>query len=234
MDSIFIQKNQVIMTKVHRKFLLSATILLLCTFAFEHVNAQENWELRKESDGIRVYTSEIPESSYKAFRAECEIKADNITAIAAAILDVKNYILWMPDTEEATLIKKFDDSHDIHYVLTGAPWPVNDRDGVYEQKASYFKIENKVVIQLDCLTEYDFPKKNKVVRMTVGTGYWEISDSGNGKFKLIYQYHAEPGGSIPAWLANTSVVDIPFDLMTNLRAMIEEGKYDDAKLDFIY
>lgn len=221
------------MTNTHRNFLLSIPIFLLCAFTFEQVDAQENWELRKESDGLRVYTTEIPGSPYKAFRADCEIKAVNITAIAAAILDVKNYILWMPDTKESKIIRQFDDSHDIHYVLTGAPWPVNDRDGVYEQKASYFEPENKVVIQLDCLKEYDFPGKKKVVRMTAGTGFWEITDIGNGKFKLIYQYHAEPGGSIPAWLANTSVVDIPFDLMKNLRAIIEDGKYDDASLDFI-
>lgn len=210
--------------------ILGLAIGILCpTFTY----AQYDWELKKEENSIKVYTSKVPESSYKAFKAHALIQAPGINALAAAILDVKNYVTWMPDTKESTIIKKFDDSHDIHYVLTDAPWPVNDRDGVYEQKATYYKTDNKLVIQLDCLKEYDFPLESKVVRMTVGSGFWEITDSGNGKFDLVYLYHAEPGGSIPAWLANTSVVDIPFDLMTNLKAMVEAGDYDDATLDFI-
>jgi hypothetical protein len=208
--------------------------VLVLSFALPFsATAQSEWELKKESEDIKIYTTMIPGSSFKAFKLISTIEAVNITAIAAAILDVENYQSWMPDTEDVQLIKQFSDSHDIHYVRTAAPWPVNDRDGVYEQKAIYFKEENRVLIELNALEEYDYPLDEKVVRMTVGSGFWEITESENGIFKLVYEYHAEPGGNIPAWLANSSVVNIPFKMMENLKAMVEKGGYNNARLDFI-
>jgi hypothetical protein len=194
---------------------------------------QCEWELSKDESGIKIYTCKPEGSSFKAFNLETEIEAGNISVIASAILNVKNYKAWMPDTEEAVLIKQFDDSHDIHYIRTAAPWPVNDRDGVYEQKATWFKDENRVVIELWALEDFDYPQENKVTRMTKGSGFWEITEINKEIFKLTYQYHPDPGGSIPAWLANTSVVNIPFDMTRNLKEIIADGDYDDAKLDFI-
>ena len=208
--------------------------LFTCLLLSFQVQSQSDWELKKDESGIRVYTCKREGSSFKAFKVLTEIETKNIASIASAILDVENYINWMPDTGEAILIKWFDDSHDIHYVRTGAPWPLSDRDGVYEQKATYHEEENRVVIEINALKEYDYPKENKVVRMTVGYGFWEITRTGTGRFKIVYDYQADPGGNIPAWLANTSVVKIPHEMMVNLKEIIENGKYDDAQLDFIH
>jgi hypothetical protein len=213
---------------------LSIAVFILIGFSLlcqEEIKC--DWELSKYDAGIKIYTCKPEGSSFKAFNLETEIEAGSISVIAHAILDVKNYKAWMPDTEEVVLIKQFDDSHDIHYVRTAAPWPVNDRDGVYEQKATWFKDENRVVIELWALEDYDFPKDKNVTRMTEGSGFWEITEIGKGKYKLTYQYHPDPGGSIPAWLANSSVVNIPFDMTQNLKKIIADGDYDDAKLDFI-
>jgi len=210
--------------------------ILTLVFSFvlnNPIQAQSDWELKKENEDIKVYTCKKPGSSFKAFKVVSLIEANSITVVAAAILDVDKYKKWMPDSEEVALIKKFNDSDDIHYVRTAAPWPVNDRDGVYEQKARYHKEDNRVVIELNMLKEYDYPKDDKVVRMTAGSGFWEITDAGEGKYKIVYEYLANPGGSIPAWLANSSVVNIPFEMMENLKALVEEGIWDDANLDFI-
>jgi hypothetical protein len=38
---------------------------------------------------------------------------------------------------------------------------------------------------------------------------------------VAYQIHADPGGSIPGWLANATVVDTPFKTLKNLRSTIQ-------------
>ena len=35
-----------------------------------------------------------------------------------------------------------------------------------------------------------------------------------------YQAHVEPGGSMPAWLANKFVVDAPFETIRDLRELV--------------
>jgi hypothetical protein len=202
-------------------------------FSNFRLSAQCNWELKKETKDIQVYTCKKPESPFKAFQVHAVFETKNIASIAAAILDVENYVNWMPDAEEAVVIKKFTDGHDIHYIRTGAPWPVDDRDGVYEQQAVYLKDKNRVVIEINALKGYDYPEKDKVVRMISGSGFWEITKAGSGKFKLFYEYFPNPGGNVPAWLVNASVVKIPFKMMENLKKIVEKGAYDDAQLDFM-
>ncbi len=218
----------------HNKMIKYYSILVLTVCFFLHIQAQTqcDWELEKDESGIQVYTCKPEGSSFKAFKIITEVTANNLMVVPAIILDVNNYIKWMPDIRKAELIKKLDDGHDIHYVRTAAPWPVNDRDGIYEQKTTYHKEEKRIVIELHAVKEFDYFKEDNVVRMTVGSGFWEITDAGNGKFKLYYEFHAEPGGRIPAWLANTSVVNIPFEMMENLKAMVDEGSYNDAQLNF--
>lgn len=202
---------------------------------FLNFSAQSDydWELKKDKDGIKVYTRKHETSSFKEFKLVAEIEAPNISVIPAVLLDIDKYTEWMPDTEDAEVIKKIDDGHLIYYTQSGAPWPVSDRDGIYEQKATFFKEEKKVIIEVSCFDEYDYPTRKGVVRMTEGSGHWDISEIEMGKFKVIYQYLANPGGSIPAWLANSSVVNIPYRVTVNLKEMVAKGGHDDVELDFI-
>ena len=41
------------------------------------------------------------------------------------------------------------------------------------------------------------------------------------KTKTTYQLHADPGGNIPAWLANQTVVDMPYATMERLKNLVE-------------
>jgi hypothetical protein len=50
---------------------------------------------------------------------------------------------------------------------------------------------------------------------------------------VIFQYHADPAGKIPAWLANSFVEDYPYKTMQNLKRIIASGKYKNAKVDFL-
>ena len=55
------------------------------------------------------------------------------------------------------------------------------------------------------------------LRIREGSGYWELTEDDNKNVKVIYQFHGEPGGDIPAWLANSFVVRHPFETLKNLK-----------------
>jgi len=52
---------------------------------------------------------------------------------------------------------------------------------------------------------------------------WIFENLDTKKTKVTYQMHAEPGGSLPAWLINSSVVDPPYKTLINLKAYTEKG-----------
>ena len=67
-----------------------------------------------------------------------------------------------------------------------------------------------------------YPVTDDVVRIEQLEGYWEILDLNNGYIRLIQQCLANPGGSLPAWLVNSSVVDSPFFSMKAIKKYLEE------------
>ena len=45
---------------------------------------------------------------------------------------------------------------------------------------------------------------------------------GDNLTEVTYQVHTEPGGSVPSWLANSFVVDAPFNTLSGLRTLAEK------------
>ncbi len=208
-------------------------ILLLFSLTIQPVFAQDQWILKKEQNGIRVYTSGVPGSLFKAFRSVCIINSSSLEEVTAAVIDVENYDQLFPDTKEVLVLEKKSDGHFIHYMITDAPWPVEDRDGIYELKAGKHPDKRSVSADINCI-RHPYPMKKGVVRMNRGEGRWEITELIKGQVEVRYQYHGEPEGNVPAWLANTSVVSIPFQTLKNLKKMIASGKYKNADVSFIH
>lgn len=55
-----------------------------------------------------------------------------------------------------------------------------------------------------------------MVRIRKGSGYWDLEEDNDGNVKVVYQFHGEPGGEIPSWLANSFVVSHPLVTLNNL------------------
>ena len=210
-------------------------LLILIFFGLilnQQVTAQNNWELKKQASGISVYTSNVEGSEFKAFKSVTNITGVSIRELVAPMLDVENCKNIFPDTRDCRYIKKYGDGNFIQYQITNLPWPVDDRDGIYEIKSQYNKAANEVIINVKCI-KYDYPKSADAIRMSDGDGFWKVKEIKKGVFEVTYQFHANPAGKIPAWLANSFIVDNPFNTLLNLKSVIAKGDYKNVKVDFI-
>ena len=52
---------------------------------------------------------------------------------------------------------------------------------------------------------------------------------GNGRVRITYRLHTEPGGSVPDSLVNSSLVDIPYNTLYNLQRKVLQSPYKEAK-----
>lgn len=195
------------------KPLLALTIILSCLA--ENLSAQ-SWELRKDEDGIRVYTMPVEGSSLDAFKAETMMNA-KLDRLVTVLQEVSEFPNWMPDCTEAELYE-IDGDKQYHYTLTDAPFPVSDRDAI--AVFEYTKEGDNVKVLVKGLPDYK-PAKEDIVRIPELDGYWLLEPAESGKTRVTYQLHASPGGSVPAWLANATAVDSPYETLKNLRARVE-------------
>lgn len=176
------------------------------------------WELEKEKKGVKVYTREKADSPLKEFKGIITISTTP-HILMATLRDVANYQQWMPDVEKTKLITQTDNSQ-LHYLQSDLPWPVVDRDGAYSFK---YTLEKNGAVRVDVAAEPTAVEPEKgYIRIPYVSGYWLFQPATKTTTEVTYQMHADPGGSIPKWLINSSVVDTPYQTLLNLKAHVEK------------
>lgn len=206
---------------------------LLFTFS-THVTADSSdWELETEEEDIqlKIYTREISGSNLKEFKGEMIVET-KLSSLTALLLDSDAAPDWMHQCEKFEIIEQLNPQSAVIYFINGAPWPVSDRDAVIStvlsQDPQTFEVRIDVKAVVDRL-----PEDDDYVRIPRMIGFWSFSPMASGEVKVVYQVHAEPGGSLPAWLANSVVVDTPFHTLSNMRDMLMLEKYKQAEIPFI-
>lgn len=175
---------------------------------------QNGWDLKLNKDGIKVYTKLEPGSSFDAFKGIGELPA-SVDEVANFLNTVSEYTKVFPDNSEAREIKRVNENTFFFYSRTKAPWPVDDRDGVYE---SVKKVNTDGSIIITLTSKHTMVQRyDGVVRIEKALSYWRLYPLPNGTTKIEYEVHTNPGGSIPEWLANSTVTDMPYKTILNMR-----------------
>lgn len=173
----------------------------------------QSWSLKKNEEGIKVYTKPVEDSDIDAFRAIGVVKA-KLSSILATLNDADDFCAWMPNCHLARLEKR-EGKHQYHYVETKTPFPLDNRDCFYHFE--YLPGKSQTKITIEGLPKYG-PAKDGIVRMPAINGFWLLEPINANETKVTYQLQIDPGGSIPSWVANMGSIDLPFDTLHNMRA----------------
>ena len=182
---------------------------------------QSEWKKRKEKSGIVIYTRIKEDSVLEEFRGITTIQDFTLLEVLDQILDVESYPEWMPDCNHAEILFKKEKYYDIHYFTIKTPWPLKDRDAIYEMSTTLSNNDKHARVELKPLGDYREEKRN-FVRLYKGSGFWDLEESDTNKVLVKYQFLGDPGGKIPTWLAKSSVVANPFHTLKNLKGNLKK------------
>jgi hypothetical protein len=204
---------------------MSRVVVLVYLFAFTNqfnCSAQSNeWELRKDKNGIKVYVRSNDESSFDEFKANTTLQNVSLQEAFELIMNIKNYETWFPDCSNPRILEQIDKYHHLHYIETLSPWPVDDRCGVYEQSAVFRNGDKTAEIVFKAKPDYPIDAED-MVRISDARGKWTLEEK-NNILSVTYEFKGDPGGDIPAWLANSFVVKHPFETLTNFRIVLNQN-----------
>lgn len=193
---------------------------LFLILLFISLFSNSEWNLKKDKSGIKIYTRSVEGSSLEEYKAITTIDKSSLAEVLTVILDVENYGSLFPDGMNPKVLKQEGKYFDVHYIQVKAPWPVKNRDTVYEQTTVVDENGKYAIVTLKPLPDFIAEDKN-FLRIREGSGYWELTEDDNKNVKVTYQFHGEPGGDIPAWLANSFVVTHPFETLKNLKDRVK-------------
>ena len=176
-------------------FFFAALILAFTTHSF----AQSAWDLKKEENGILIYSRSVKDCRYKELRAVFDLPG-TYDQLRSILNDVSNYKTWVYSTVASHLVERKSETEIVYYARISAPWPVYNRD-FYSDTRIWIDSANHQM-RLSSRSIDQFPPTEHIVRISFLRSEWIITAPSPGTLHVEYTLSRDPGGDIPAFLAN--------------------------------
>ena len=206
-------------------------ILILLVLKMGSASAQTNWKLSTEKEGIKIYTSMVPDSKIKAIKVECNLNATP-SQVVALVMDVNTAPDWVYHVKSAKLVKQVSASELYYYSEVSLPWPAANRDFVAHLTVSQDPDTKVVTIDGPAVPGF-VPIKKGIVRIGNSIGKWIITPLGPDQVNVEYSIHVDPGGALPSWLVNMFATEAPLKIFESLRMQLQKSAYKNIAFAFV-
>jgi hypothetical protein len=197
----------------------SSTVLPAASATSATHPATPLWKTVVNEDGIRIESKASGIDNLLSFKAHTQIPAKR-ERIQQEILNVKQYIHWIPRTAEIVVLKEADPKKEVFFFGTGKGFfPIlEDRNllvrlDVREQTFSHSllvmeRIQPSAVAKVPPISGVLIP----FIRLE-----WSLYDTVHGSTEVTLFLTADPGGSIPDWIVNLAMQKYPLHTLQALR-----------------
>jgi len=212
------------------KFLAFSFIFVLFTSLSARQTGKvpgDGWSLVKNENGIQVFVRKVPGSSFHEFKGIAVVNS-KIEVIGEILRDVPYYPQWIPDCTDASVIKRTDRNNLMLHFSQKLPWPVDNRDVVLSAKTIFDLNNGKITITMESVNDSKYPVKEGFTRMSEMKGCYILEYIDREHTKLSYIVKANPGGSIPSSVVNSSSKDIPYNTLTGIKKVSSMKRFIEA------
>jgi len=205
------------------------SVLFLLTFTVSLF--ADGWKFAKSADGVTAYTRVVSTSNFKEYKVETEVNA-TLTQVVAVLMSVADMPQWVDRCAEAKMLKEMSATESITRTITSSPFPLKNREAISHGRL--YQDQKTKVVTLVATGRPDYlPANSQFERVKETRGRWVLTPKPGGKVHIQMIGHTDPGGIIPAPIANQFVVMIPLNSVKNLRTQMRKEKYVKAKLNYI-
>lgn len=213
---------------------IAISILLLTACCLDSLAADKKeakWDLAKDKKGVKVYLRKVKGIDFKEFKGVITLKA-SLVSLVALVADAEASPGWVANCSKSEVLKQINKNEAYVYSLSKAPWPVQDRDAIVHHVISQDKDTRVVTVKQTGKPDY-IKKKKHIARVKRIEGFWQFTPQENGRVEIVYQVLSDPGGDLPAWLVNSSLVSQPYQTLLKMQKVVKREKYQNASLEFI-
>ena len=199
-----------------RRINLILLFSLFSTLAF----SQYNWKLEKDKEGIKVFTSDVTNSAFKAIKVECTL-AGSYAKLLSILPRVSDFSDWISNTKLTKLVRQNGPHDFIYYSETHLPWPMANRDVVIRVRVKTDSLPRFLTIAGNDEPNEVIQIPGKV-RVSHYKSYWKVTMPTASTIRIFYILELDPGGSIPAWIANMFADKGPYGTFANLAEQLKK------------
>ena len=181
---------------------------------------QDNWELVKEDEQIKVYLNKKQNNKHLTHvRASSTTNRGSLKDYYALMKNVDNYKSWMHGIKNIELLERENENEFTYYMLSDFPWPAKDRDIVINTKVHYEK--NKNLVYTDAENQQNMvPEKEGIQRLKKMSASWSFEQINPETIKIKYEGKIYSSIVLPDWLKKHVSYIGPFNTIKNIKEEI--------------
>jgi len=183
-------------------------------------SAGSRWVLKKESEGIKIYTRDAT-GGVQMLKAEFTANGSP-AQIMAFLLDIPAQKDWVYSTKSSVVLKRINARELIYYSEKSMPWPVTNRDAIMHLQIQQDPQTGIIKVAAYSVSDY-MPAKKGIVRVPSSTVNWTITPTGNNTMSIHYEAMVDAGGSVPAWVVNMFITKGPLETFKKMRSILEDN-----------
>jgi hypothetical protein len=204
--------------KTHGSFVIA--LALGITFAAQ-ADAANGWETIRTQDGITVSRRDVPGSSFVALRGEGDVRAPLLT-VGSVLVDVARDHEWIDDIVDARVLRRVSETEYVVYSHLGTPPTMSDRDFVVDVTIAADAPSRTLFVRMHSVDDPAAPKTD-YVRANLEDSSFVLTGSADGTTThVVAEMHADPKGSIAAWIVNLFQKNWGYNTITNLRRQLHK------------
>lgn len=177
----------------------------------------ESWQLLQEKEGVTIFMRERENSSVHEFKATVEVRTTP-EAVEGLLRNVEVWVKWSKALRNPKILKHINEKEFISYQEINMPFFTKDRDLITHYIFS--PLTEGFICRV--INESDFlPLNTKFVRVPAYNALWVVKPKEAGVVTIIRQVYIEPGGKIPASIANADMRKTLHIWLTEMRKQLE-------------
>ncbi len=192
-----------------------AFILLVC-----NQTPAQTWNFIKEKHGIKIYTRDGENSSFKCFKGETIFHA-SMEKIGLYVGNVKNFNWWDKNIRELRVLDQPSENSIRYYFVYDVSWPLSDRDFSVDVTITVDSLSGEKVVFAKPWPGV-VPEREGIVRIKNYWQRWTLRPVGKNSVHATLEGFIDPGGSVPSWLYNMVIVETPLKVMEGIKTKLEE------------
>jgi hypothetical protein len=194
-------------------------------------DTERKWKLVSDRDDIQIYMAHNDDSRIKTFRGVTVLEMNDFYSNIALLDDYEFYSRWLYLISELSEVRRRSPVDRDVLVRTKLPFVANRDAGLHltvEQNPQTLEINIRFRAK-----EGIIPVNPDYVRIPEMEGHFSSKPIGGRKVQMTFEVLLDPGGYIPAFLANFILKDIPLNSLQRFRRVINTERFANYSADYI-
>ena len=176
------------------------------------------WEKVKEKDGIEVFQKKV--GDHLAFRGVGTLSGTT-NKFLMVLHDPSTWPRWVENLKAGKLIQEKSESHFIFHQVIGTPFPMKDREAVFQSIVSR-KNSSTTLVEMKSVNHPAVKRSEECIRVEIIYSRYQIEELGKGKIRVSFENLSHSGGTVPKFLSNWAAQSYPVSLLRGIERELQK------------